>query len=546
MRIFAGKLPEDFSVGNDLCFSLGGALDSNHPIEYFLSKKSVFVGEIDRASIKKVERSFECIIDEIMLPRIASLLNAKHGVDFSVTFWNDCLGLFVGHVLHDSWITFQTLLQLVEKVKGQKVTFVLFPTIYRPCTVYEWVEYSMSSGYEAWVLANTMKMMSKQNWKIDIEESRIESFNKKGDINLRKKLSRIKKDCMTILHGVLISCVGNFEKKRYDRMKIEVDIPKEWIEASWKIIKSCIPKFYYEEFNKNLTNVKRFHLPRLFNGEVYDDKLNLSIAVSRNRVKLFHQQHGGGFGYLEVMPFLQRTEFSLYGFISWGWKKYSGYYGNIIPLPSMFLNSLPEHKKKTDKIIFVNGAFNPALKRLHSQPVSDEEYLDWRNNTHNFLKKCNHKVINNLIFRPFEGNEKFIYNESIEALQKVYSRKAFKHLLVSCALVAIDHPTTTLCNAIAKNIPVVGFWNPEYWSLTEEAKPYFNALREVGIVHDDGGSAAKHVNEVYEDIEGWWNQPEVQEARKDWAMQFALTNKNWLWAWIKIIWKRSSITSCDC
>jgi len=71
--------------------------------------------------------------------------------------------------------------------------------------------------------------------------------------------------------------------------------------------------------------------------------------------------------------------------------------------------------------------------------------------------------------------------------------------------------------------------------MCQQAKPYFDALRNVGISFNNGSEAAEKVNEIWDDVEGWWQQPDVQKARKDWARQYASTSKNWRREWTKAI-----------
>lgn len=49
--------------------------------------------------------------------------------------------------------------------------------------------------------------------------------------------------------------------------------------------------------------------------------------------------------------------------------------------------------------------------------------------------------------------------------------------------------------------------------------------------------AAEKVNQIWDDVEGWWKQPKVQKARKEWAWQYARTSKYWRWEWIKFLRK---------
>jgi putative transferase (TIGR04331 family) len=68
-----------------------------------------------------------------------------------------------------------------------------------------------------------------------------------------------------------------------------------------------------------------------------------------------------------------------------------------------------------------------------------------------------------------------------------------------------------------------------------QAEPYYKDLKKAGILFSNPIKAAKRVNDIFNDAQGWWNQEEIQIARKNWTWQFARTSKNWRREWIKAI-----------
>ena len=93
--------------------------------------------------------------------------------------------------------------------------------------------------------------------------------------------------------------------------------------------------------------------------------------------------------------------------------------------------------------------------------------------------------------------------------------------------------STSLLETMAANIPSLIFWNPKYYELSDEAKPYFDAFYKIGIMHYDPKSLAKKLNDIYKDTNAWWNQSEIQNVRKEFCNNFALTSNDWLESWKK-------------
>ena len=67
----------------------------------------------------------------------------------------------------------------------------------------------------------------------------------------------------------------------------------------------------------------------------------------------------------------------------------------------------------------------------------------------------------------------------------------------------------------------MAFWNNSLDHLRESAKPYYHLLVDAGIVHLTPESVAHKVNEVWDDIGGWWRQSKVQDARKQFCDRYA-------------------------
>jgi putative transferase (TIGR04331 family) len=88
--------------------------------------------------------------------------------------------------------------------------------------------------------------------------------------------------------------------------------------------------------------------------------------------------------------------------------------------------------------------------------------------------------------------------------------------------------TTTFLESLSLNVPTIMFWNPCHWELRDAAAPYFDCLREAGIFHETPESAAAKVAEIWDDVPGWWNQPEIQEARMYFCRRFSRTAENTL------------------
>jgi putative transferase (TIGR04331 family) len=94
---------------------------------------------------------------------------------------------------------------------------------------------------------------------------------------------------------------------------------------------------------------------------------------------------------------------------------------------------------------------------------------------------------------------------------------------------------TTFLEALVANIPTILFWDPTRWEMRDEAEPYFEELRNVGILWHSPEAAAAKVDSVYEDPWEWWGVPGLQEVRQRFVDRYALASKDWARQWAKAL-----------
>jgi putative transferase (TIGR04331 family) len=95
--------------------------------------------------------------------------------------------------------------------------------------------------------------------------------------------------------------------------------------------------------------------------------------------------------------------------------------------------------------------------------------------------------------------------------------------MLSCRLLVVDHPGTTILEALAAGVPMVLFWSSESWFMTPYSQYMLDCLRTAGIWHDDPRKAARKAAEVFTNPVAWWDSPSVRDARMAYAEIYAMT-----------------------
>ena len=70
-----------------------------------------------------------------------------------------------------------------------------------------------------------------------------------------------------------------------------------------------------------------------------------------------------------------------------------------------------------------------------------------------------------------------------------------------------------------------------YYEINEDAKPFFDMLKEAGILFHCPEAAAEKVNSIEDNIEQWWYSDLVQSARIKFCQRYAATSSYWEREW---------------
>ncbi len=101
-----------------------------------------------------------------------------------------------------------------------------------------------------------------------------------------------------------------------------------------------------------------------------------------------------------------------------------------------------------------------------------------------------------------------------------------RDLIAKSRLVVHSYDSTAILETFSQNIPTLAFWQNEFDHLRDSAKPYYQLLLDAGIVYLTPEAAAKKVNEIWADVDGWWASASVQDARKRFCDRYARVSQH--------------------
>jgi putative transferase (TIGR04331 family) len=254
---------------------------------------------------------------------------------------------------------------------------------------------------------------------------------------------------------------------------------------------------------------------------------HVAFAHRRRGSTIAVHQHGGGYGIDEYHLGEEHDLFFADVFYTWGWTR-EDRGTKVMPLPTAFPN--------------VSGAEPGKHMLLMSAPIASHFYR-----FHSFLLPTHSaRVVDetvSLCRELSDGTDLRIRSSSADAFpmnRLTESRAAIREddlresgsIAASRAqLVIHNYLGTSWLETLALNIPTVCFYEPKMYRPREAARPFIDALTRVGIIHHSGKEAARFINGLNGNPSGWWNSPEVQEARHAFVARYANFSNNWLDAW---------------
>jgi len=500
---------------------------------------------------------------------LAEKLNAHHGEDYPVEFWRIVLITWVSELTQRLWRHY-VLIDKFREINGDEHLRVEV----RP-TAEQWPFQSVadvmdamlgSSEFNHWLDSHIVAVLAPKNWQLQQAESLIspksllENHEQNLEDSLGWSITRYLKHVLgateiagTKWRGMLL-CIWSTlftsslpirDQQDKHLSDPETQFPENFIEMCKSIFEKSMPRNYREDFwlHKRYSRFVPFKSGRMRLGirSKWNDRENIIAGFAKIAgERLVQVQHGGSYGTSALLFEASAIEYRNDAFITWGWNSHDDYKGTFVPLPSPYLRAKAGlHKETNDELVIVSNIINLRKTRVEMKPRG-ADYLHYCSDVEEFISALEPRVRNKTVYRPHFG-EHIDIDTGIFISQKFPEmelvRQNLNERLLACRLAVIHGPGTTLNQALSSDIPTIGVWRKDHYPYAADSLRYFEELENSGIIFYDTEQAASHINRVWNDLESWWRSNEVQNARLRWCRQYAWTEDNWWWHWIKGIKK---------
>lgn len=504
---------------------------------------------------------------EKTMPLLTNALNTLHQTDYPEYYWRVVVGPWVGlfiHVLYDRYCRVR---------KAMEYDFVTHTAEAAPYPTADYTDFlnsiTVDHQHNQALITNILLHICPERVVVSHEKQKaVHSSVSTADLwqNQQSWLSRLLLRCSR--GRVLISEMHHLDKKSammlmlsgstvyvpltyrsnpalrggYSQsMRRSMRLPggnSEFEQVLFQLIPQELPVSYIEYY-RHFQSQAREDAPASMSalgsaiGWMGNERIKfLGAEAAIQGCSLLEFQYGGNFGFTDAMPY-ENLAFAKSRFYTWGWEKAGK---NTKPLPSPYLSKIntTEQKPGVDELLLVGTAF-PVYAIRFSSHLMPDDMPDYLEDKVTFIQQLRSEIQKSIAYRGYHElgwDERAFISSRTRGLRFRDEGKLTDHMR-SARLLIIDHPHTSFLEALVMNRPLVMYWNHDIYQMRDEAEPFFDLLRNAGIVHRSPIEAAEKVNQIWGNVSGWWNSAEVQQARKIFSNQFALHDKDWRKSWIQ-------------
>ena len=285
-----------------------------------------------------------------------------------------------------------------------------------------------------------------------------------------------------------------------------------------KLLVELIPVCYLEGFSELRKSVENSNLPKnpkfIFTSNDFNafEKFKMYAALNAEiRSNYFIGQHGNNYGTFNAyLPLIE--EQTPNKFITWGWKSHSNTHVSGFNLKNVGrkFTSNPE------------GGLLSVQYPLQINPMEINPFFNselYLRDQFKFINELNPKIQKSLTVRlssTTEGsldNEKRKFMDSNPDINVDQGMGNYLNALSKNRLAVFSYDSTGLLENLSANIPTLAFWQFGLNHVNDDARAFYELLKDCGIIFFDPISAAQKINSIWDDVSSWWNSTDIQKAR---------------------------------
>ncbi len=347
------------------------------------------------------------------------------------------------------------------------------------------------------------------------------------------KLNMMLKQLPCVIPNNYFNCEPDLDLR--NNLLLENKSDSEFEKFIYHKIMFFIPVSFLEGFDLEREKIQSLKLPKkpktIFSSNITSKSLLSRYCADKveNGSKLVLGVHGGCYGHYDI-HFSEQQETRISDlYLTWGWKKKN--ISNVKPFGIIRPKTKLKITKKPNLLTMIIPAMSIFEPRI-------ESHIAHKHNNQFIFDPC-FKIIDNLndrikyenlLVRFYSRNfglfEFQIFEDKYPKIKKDQHKINYEDLMSNTKIFLSPYLGTGFLETLSLNFPTIIFNSKKVNIIRDDAKPYYDMLKEVNIFFDDEIKLAEHINKVWNNHFDWWNSKNLQESRKEFCNNYAYVNNN--------------------
>ena len=508
-----------------------------------------------------------------VIVQLSIALNHHHNTNYSDRYWQTILGPWLVSYLPlmwDRWEALRVAFNCHDKfsVKAYKVDNVCPPACYD--------EFSLQAQSEFWnhlVFLDMIDSQYKKNVSIEllhpsgekvVKSSRPSvSFRSIVRLTVNTLLSVFDFNSKVFFYAAHVNIFDSIrmavglkqapryfhfdESKYYDFFEDGGEIKRGFIDLNLcasndferfleKRVVKDFPISIIENYSrlKKYTNGKKFKGRVIFsnNAHLHNDMFNIWAAgqVELHKKKMITSQHGGAIK--SSMSIFNHQEAISDTHVVW----HKPIYENHKQLPP--LRRFSHVNKKGRHLLLAGYETGNYVYNAQSGPCCEDLLLDY-NQKIDFINLINPpiKTALKVVSKSFGAGYFCSMDRYAKSLNITHPKAqgTFGSILREARVVVCTYPQTTFSESMVSGVPTILLMTKEGWPLHDALSDVIKTLVENNIIFYDHASAARHLNNIWDNVDDWWSSASVLEVRECFYSNCCQVDNNQISVWLDFL-----------
>ena len=301
-------------------------------------------------------------------------------------------------------------------------------------------------------------------------------------------------------------------------------------------IRQDFPTCYVEKFQDFDNSIKGYisKKKKIFTmvSHFFNERFKFWVAEMVSKGSSLHIVHHGGSLPPKLSLFLNHNQKISKKILSWFNFK-SKDFTQISPVQLKKYKFLKQNVET--KCLILSCETNRYPVRCQSWPYA-EQYKLWFKEVCTLVENFKKDIYDNVTYRCISSENGY---ETIKQFEKKFKglestnteSSTLKEELTKTKIAICTYPDTPIADCITSNVPTIIIFSKKLYRLNDNTKKLIKNLEKNNIFFEDPILASKHINDIWENPQKWWQSKEIQSCVNQLRKKAFNLKDNWREEW---------------